>query len=50
MESHGEAGRVNVSQTTYELLKNVSQLTFKPRGKLEVKGKGEVYMYFVKLA
>jgi class 3 adenylate cyclase len=50
MESHGEVGRVNVSQTTYELLKNESQLTFEHRGKLEVKGKGEVNMYFVELA
>ncbi|MCZ6898796.1 MAG: PAS domain S-box protein [Bacteroidetes bacterium] len=50
MESHGQVGKVNVSQITYELLKDDSQLIFEHRGKLKVKGKGEVYMYFVGLA
>jgi len=46
MESHGEIGRVNISQTTYELVQNEFECLH--RGKLEVKSKGEVDMYFVK--
>jgi len=46
MESHGEVGRVNISQTTYELVNEEFECLH--RGKLEVKSKGEVDMYFVK--
>ena len=49
MESAGEVGKVNISQTTYELLKNEPNFTFESRGKIEVKGKGELEMYFVAL-
>ncbi len=45
MESSGEAGKVNVSETTYELIKN-DFLTM-PRGEIEAKGKGKLKMYFV---
>ncbi len=45
MESSGEAGKVNISEATYALVKNVFQCT--PRGKIAAKGKGEVEMYFV---
>lgn len=45
MESSGEAGRVNVSGTTYELVKD--KFTFEHRGKITAKGKGEIDMYFV---
>ncbi|MBK9533563.1 MAG: hypothetical protein IPO10_00035 [Flavobacteriales bacterium] len=48
MESNGEVGQVNISQSTYELVKNVPGLTFTSRGKIPVKGKGELEMYFVK--
>jgi len=47
MESNGEAGKVNVSQATYELLKEDDAFVFQSRGKIEVKGKGKVEMYFV---
>jgi len=54
MESSGEVGKVNISQSTYELIKNSStslssgsQFTFENRGKIEAKGKGEIEMYFV---
>ncbi|MEM6321475.1 MAG: adenylate/guanylate cyclase domain-containing protein, partial [Bacteroidota bacterium] len=47
MESNCEVGRVNMSQTTYELLKENKQFDFTPRGKVEAKGKGKVEMYFV---
>jgi class 3 adenylate cyclase len=46
MESHGEVGRVNISQTTYELVKG--EFDFLHRGKLAVRSKGEVDMYFIK--
>lgn len=46
MESSGEVGKVNISQATYELLKDDSRFAFKNRGKIEAKGKGEMKMYF----
>ena len=47
MESHGAVGKVNISQQTYDYVKDDSILTFQSRGKLAVKGKGEITMYFV---
>ncbi len=47
MESNGEVGQVNISQTTYDLVKDANDLTFKARGRIKVKGKGEMEMYFV---
>lgn len=47
MESSGEVGKVNISEATYELLKDDSQFTFESRGKVAAKGKGEMEMYFV---
>ncbi|TND09906.1 MAG: family 3 adenylate cyclase [Bacteroidetes bacterium] len=44
MESSGEVGKVNVSQTTYELVKDKFDFTY--RGKVAAKGKGEIEMYF----
>jgi len=43
-------GKVNVSQATYELLKDDAQFTCESRGKVEAKGKGEMEMYFVESA
>ena len=40
VENVGETGKVNISQATYELIKDDAAFTFEPRGKLEVKGKG----------
>ncbi|MCE9499401.1 MAG: adenylate/guanylate cyclase domain-containing protein [Leptospira sp.] len=45
MESSGESDRVNVSADTMEL--GMSFFSFEPRGKIHVKGKGELEMYFV---
>lgn len=45
MEQSSEAGKVNISKATYELVKNAFEC--KPRGLVEVKGKGEMEMYFV---
>jgi len=47
MESSGEVGKVNISQATYELLKDESQFSFESRGKIKAKGKGDIEMYFV---
>ena len=46
IESAGEAGKINISSSTYELVKN--DFTFLSRGKIFAKGKGELEMYFVK--
>ena len=45
MESSGEAGKVNVSGTTYELIQEYFDCTF--RGKVDAKNKGKIDMYFV---
>ncbi len=45
MESNSEPGRVNISRTTFEIIKNDFTCTY--RGKIEVKNKGEMDMYFV---
>jgi class 3 adenylate cyclase len=47
MESSGEVGKVNISQATYDLLKNDPSFSFESRGKIKAKGKGEIEMYFV---
>ncbi|RAI89425.1 adenylate/guanylate cyclase domain-containing protein [Algoriphagus yeomjeoni] len=45
MESSGEAGKINVSGATYELVKD--RFSCIHRGKVQAKNKGEVDMYFV---
>jgi class 3 adenylate cyclase/ketosteroid isomerase-like protein len=47
MESSGEVSQVNISESTYALVKNETGLTFTSRGKVQAKGKGEMEMYFV---
>ncbi len=49
VETHGEPGKVNISQRTYELLKSESDMSFTSRGKIEAKGKGAIDMWFVEL-
>ena len=49
MESNGEIDKVNISQYTYGLIKDDSLFAFEKRGKIQVKGKGEMEMYFVSL-
>lgn len=46
MESAGAPGRVNISRATYEMVKDAFECEY--RGRIEVKGKGEVEMFFVK--
>jgi class 3 adenylate cyclase/Tfp pilus assembly protein PilF len=49
METHSDVGKVNVSQATFELLKDDPQFAFESRGELKVKGKGEMEMWFAKM-
>ncbi len=44
MESSGEVGKVNISGTTYELVKGKFNCMY--RGKIEAKNKGVIDMYF----
>lgn len=45
MEANGEAGKVNISETTYQHIKDYFQCTY--RGKIPAKSIGEINMYFV---
>jgi class 3 adenylate cyclase len=45
MESSGDVGRINISESTYNLIKD--QFVCEHRGKLYAKNKGEIDMYFV---
>ena len=45
MESSGSAGKINVSYSVYEAMKDYFE--FEPRGKLPIKGIGEVEMFFL---
>ncbi len=45
MQQMGEAGRINLSGTTYELVKDKYKCSY--RGKLRAKHKGDIDMYFV---
>ncbi len=49
IESAGDAGHVNISQATYEIIKHDPQFVFESRGKIVAKGKGEMEMYFARL-
>ena len=50
MESNGEVGKVNISESTYVLIMDSPIFKFTSRGKIEAKGKGEIEMYFVEKA
>jgi adenylate cyclase len=45
MEQNSEAGKINISEATYELVKD--QFTCEYRGEIEAKNKGKMKMYFV---
>ncbi|MCG6168887.1 adenylate/guanylate cyclase domain-containing protein [Leptospira sanjuanensis] len=45
MESHGEPGKINCSEATYNALKEL--FTFEDRGIIEVKGKGPMRTFFL---
>jgi len=46
METHSKPMEINVSETTYQLVKD--QFKFRPREPMEIKGKGKMKMYFLK--
>ena len=45
MESHGEPGRIQISDATNQLIKNDFATT--PRGSIEVKGKGPLQTHWL---
>lgn len=45
MEQNSEPGKINISGSTYELIKD--KFTFVPRGKIDAKNMGMINMYFV---
>ncbi len=45
MEQNSEAGKINISQTTYELVKD--EFSCEYRGEVEANGKGVMKMYYV---
>ena len=45
MEAMSEPGKINVSQGTYELIKDT--WTCEYRGEIDVKNRGKLKMYFV---
>jgi len=45
MEEHSEPGKINISQNTYNLVKDHFSCTY--RGEIDVKNKGALSMYFV---
>jgi class 3 adenylate cyclase/Tfp pilus assembly protein PilF len=47
LESSGEIGKVNISQSTFELIKDEPDLIFQARGKIKIKGKDDIEMWFV---
>ena len=47
MESSGGVGKVNISEDTFNLIKDRKDLYFEARGAIEAKGKGKINMYFV---
>jgi class 3 adenylate cyclase len=45
MESNSEPGKINISEYTYQIIKNDFECEY--RGEIEVKNKGMMKMYFV---
>jgi adenylate cyclase len=45
MQTHGTPGRIQVTQTTYELLKD--EFVLEPRGTIDVRGKGEMETWYL---
>lgn len=49
LETYGETGQVNISSLTYALVKDIPDFEFEARGKIDVKGKGNIEMYYVSI-
>ncbi|MCG9912002.1 MAG: tetratricopeptide repeat protein [Flavobacteriales bacterium] len=50
MESHGTIGKINTSEATFNMLKNNPAFKFTEKGITDVKGKGEMRMYWAEKA
>jgi class 3 adenylate cyclase len=50
LENAGVEGKVNISGSTYEFIKDDPAFKFQPRGMVPTKGKGEMEMWFVERA
>jgi class 3 adenylate cyclase len=50
MEFSGEIGKINISESTYNLVKNNTNFKFSFRGMIKAKGKGEMKMYYIERA
>lgn len=48
METHGEIGKINISEATKLSLDDTDQFDIQIRGGIAVKGKGDVEMYFIR--
>lgn len=48
LESSSASGKINLSESTYQMVKD--QLPCEYRGKIQAKNKGSINMYYVKLA
>ncbi|MBL7952031.1 MAG: tetratricopeptide repeat protein [Flavobacteriales bacterium] len=48
MESSGDTGQVNISESTLALVQHDAAFQFQPRGLVSAKGKGELHMFFVR--
>jgi class 3 adenylate cyclase len=49
MESSGKVGKVNISASTYDHIKDDPRFSFSKRGRITAKNKGMLEMYFVSL-
>lgn len=47
MESNCERGRINISKSTHDLLKDNTNYSFEKRGLFPIKNRGEIEMYYV---
>ena len=45
MESHGLPGHIQVTETTYQVLRH--QYLFRKRGQVEIKGRGQMLTYLL---
>jgi class 3 adenylate cyclase/Tfp pilus assembly protein PilF len=50
IESCGEAGKVNISRSVFDLIRDDHSFVFQQRGGIQTKGKGEIDMWFVERA
>ena len=47
METNCEVSQVNIAESTYDAIKNDPEFAFHSRGSIEVKGKGNIPMWYV---